>query len=408
MKVNPQQLLDHGFIILPQVIPPDRLDALRTSFEVLVDRQKAVWRRERKPDDPPGGTWETAAQPRVFFNEVVDEKTADTVEFCLHENTLGVSQQLMRSSDAAVTLMALMCSPPRDHGPASWHRDVNPVAQAPLRGMQMDMLANAPGYVQWNIPLYDDSVFWVVPGSHARPNTEEEHQHLLTNPQQPMPGGTPIELKAGDGIVYTHFMLHWGSNYSTKLRRTVHLGYRALGGPVFPVVNAHGWELEFTNSLPRRIRDRFREFARLYQEQCDVVESTLRAILKGDRAAFINGLETLHPGDEGRMVCVVFLSKWVDKLHTLKSRENVNLSLEEQIKATGEHRIGFHAIRDFAQRFSEDEANQLRERFSILFEKIEAEIERCVVDRTSRVMRYRLTEMPDGFDVEDFVRGWNG
>ena len=112
MKVNPQQLLDDGFIILRQVIPPDQLDALRTSFEILVDRQKAIWRRERKPDDPPGGTWETSAQPRVFFNEVVDEKTADAVDFCLGENTLGVSRQLTRSSDAAVTLMALMCSPP--------------------------------------------------------------------------------------------------------------------------------------------------------------------------------------------------------------------------------------------------------------------------------------------------------
>lgn len=408
MKVNPQQLLDDGFIILRQVIPPDRLDALRASFEVLVDRQRAVWRRERKPDDPPGGTWETSAQPRVFFNEVVDEKTADTVEFSLGENTLGVSRQLMRSSDAAVTLMALMCSPPRDHGPASWHRDVDPVRQAPLHGMQSDMLANAPGYVQWNIPLYDDSVFWVVPGSHARPNTEAEHQHLLTRGQKPMPGGMPVDLRAGDGIVYSHFILHWGSNYSAKLRRTVHLGYRAFGGPVFPVVNAFYWEPEFTSSLPRRIRDRFREFARLYQEQCDVVESILRAVLRGDRTDFMNGLETLHPGDEGRMVCIVFLSKWVDKLRTLKSRENVNLSLEERINAIGEHRLNFHAFKDFAQRFSEAEANHLWERFSILFEKIESEIERSGVDRASRVMRYQLTEMPAGFDVEDFVRSWNG
>ena len=406
MKVNPQQLLDDGFIILRQVIPPNRLDALRANFEILVDRQKAIWRRERKPDDPPGGTWETTAQPRVFFNEVVDEKTADAVDFCLGENTLGVSRQLMRSSDAAVTLMALMCSPPRDHGPASWHRDVDPVAQAPLRGMQTDMLANAPGYVQWNIPLYDDSVFWVVPGSHARPNTEEEHQHLLTNSQKPMPGGIPVELRAGDGIVYSHFILHWGSNYSAKLRRTVHLGYRALGGPVFPVVNAYYWKSEFTTPLPQRIRDRFQDFSRLHQEQCDVMESTLRAILNKDRAAFMDGLETLHPGREGRMVCVVFLSKWVDKLRKLKSRENLNLSLEEQINAIGEHRLNFHNFVDFARRFSEEEANQLRECFSVLFERMESEIERSVADRGERVMRYQLTEMPAGFEVEDFIRSW--
>ena len=285
---------------------------------------------------------------------------------------------------------------------------VDPVAQAPLRGMQTDMLANAPGYVQWNIPLYDDSVFWVVPGSHARPNTEAEHKHLLTNAQKPMPGGIPVELRAGDGIVYSHFILHWGSNYSAKLRRTVHLGYRALGGPVFPVVNAYYWKSEFTTPLPQRIRDRFQDFSRLHQEQCDVMESTLRAILNKDRVAFMDGLGTLHPGSEGRMVCVVFLSKWVDKLRKLRSPEIRNLSQEEQINAIGEHRLNFHVYSDFAQRFSEAEAKQLRERFSTLFERIESEIERCSVDRASRVMRYRFTEMPAGFEVEDFIRSWNG
>ena len=136
----------------------------------------------------------------------------------------------MQAPEACPTLMALMCSPVRDHGPASWHRDIDPVHQAPLRGMQMDVVDNAPAYVQWNIPLYDDSVFWVVPKSHKRPNTAVENRHLATKGREPIPGGMPVELKAGDGIVYIHMMLHWGSNYSAKLRRTVHLGYRSFGG----------------------------------------------------------------------------------------------------------------------------------------------------------------------------------
>ena len=81
------------------------------------------------------------------------------------------------------------------------------------------------------------------------------------------------------------------------------------------------------------------------------------------------------------MVCVVLLSKWVDKLRTLKSREVVNLPLEEQINAVREHRLNFHVYRDFAQRFAEAEANQLWERFSILFERMESEMERSVADR---------------------------
>ena len=42
----------------------------------------------------------------------------------------------------------------------------------------------------------------------------------------------------------------------------------------------------------------------------------------------------------------------------------------------------------------------------ITSEKIETEIARCVPDRTSRVMRYQLTDMPANFEVEDFMQSW--
>ena len=93
------------------------------------------------------GFGKRARNRELFFNEVVDKATDNTVQFCRHQNTLGVSQKLMSTTDAAVTLMALMCSPVKDHGPASWHRDIDPVHQAPLNGIQMDMIENAPGYV---------------------------------------------------------------------------------------------------------------------------------------------------------------------------------------------------------------------------------------------------------------------
>ena len=46
MEVNPMQLLENGYIILPQVIPPEQLDHLRHSFETLVERQKIVLAEE--------------------------------------------------------------------------------------------------------------------------------------------------------------------------------------------------------------------------------------------------------------------------------------------------------------------------------------------------------------------------
>ena len=406
MQVNPQQLLDDGYIILREVIPPGQLDDLRNCYETLVERQKVIWAQERKPDDPPGGYWETAAQPRVFFDGVADETTAKAVEFCLHENTLGVSRQVMQAPEASPTLMALMCSPVRDHGPASWHRDIDPVGQAPLRGMQMDVLENAPGYVQWNIPLYDDSVFWVVPKSHRRPNTEAEHQHLVTKGREPIPGGMPVELRAGDGIVYTHMMLHWGSNYSAKLRRTVHLGYRAFGGPVYPMVNHFYWHPDFTKRMPLGTRERFEHFSQLHEDECDVVEATFRAILDKNAEGFRNGLATLHPGEAWRMVCVVYLSKLVQKTRTLKQPDVASLSLEERVDAISEHRLNFYLFEDFSHRFSLEEADLLWVRFGTLYGKIQEEIERSVPSLESRQDRYMLTDMPANFDVEDFIASW--
>ena len=69
------------------------LDQLRESFATLVERQKAIWAREAQPDDPPGGVWETSGQPRLSYDQVVDESTADTIDFTLHANTMGVSRQ---------------------------------------------------------------------------------------------------------------------------------------------------------------------------------------------------------------------------------------------------------------------------------------------------------------------------
>ena len=170
MIVDQQQFLRDGYLIIRQCIPPDRLNELRASFETLVDRQRQIWARERGPDDPPGGVWETSAQPRVSFDEVVDAETANTVEFLLHENTLGVSRQLLGGGDVGVHQLQLMCNPVSDHpGGTGWHRDTSPEWDVPLQGVQEDMLSNGPGYVQWNIPSTTTASSGSSPAAAASP-----------------------------------------------------------------------------------------------------------------------------------------------------------------------------------------------------------------------------------------------
>ncbi len=396
MKVNLQQLLDDGFIILREVISPEQLDEVRASFEVLVERQKAIWAREGNPS-----VWETGAQPRlVHFENLIDEGTANTVEVWLHENTLGVSRQLLSvPEEASVAGMMLMCSPQRDHGPAHWHRDVHPIDMAPIGSLQADLLENGPKYIQWNIPLYDDDVLWVVPGSHRRLNTEAENCQLLENQRVPLPGSIPVELNGGDGVVYSNYLLHWGSNYSTKLRRTIHGGHTIF--PYYP-------DLSFAQFLPPSARETFETWTQRSAGMQDLTEAALRAIINRNAGAYRETVEALQPsaGEASKMVLAIYLCKAAYHIDILKNSDFEQLPPEVRRRAANPHSISINWGPQFANRFSKAEADLLWQRFETLDAKLQADKEHFVPGFQSGPMRYFFNEMPADFGVEDFIASW--
>ena len=394
MHFDPRQLFEDGFIVLRGVVLPDWLDPLRDSFERMVERQKEIWARGRKPDDPPGGEWELSHQPRLYFDTLVDEGTANTMAFCLHENTMGASRRIMNAEAAGNTGFFLMCNPVEDRGPAAWHRDIHPIDQAPLRGLQDDLLHNAPGYLQWNIPLYDDNVLWVMPKSHRRGNTDEENRCLERNPREPLPGGVQVELNAGDGVVYTNTILHWGSNYSARKRRTIHLGYRSYGGPIFPYVNRTFRDLSFIECLPSDQQAVFKDIRHRYDGESDLIESIFRAAIGRDIDAFREGVAALHPGEAGRIVCVVLLSKIVYKMkyatHPVRTHYGSDISHDEDLKP----------------RFTEEELDTLWRRFALLDEQLQSGTMQYVPGFQSDPMHYYFEEMPSDLNMDTYMGAW--
>ena len=404
MQIDPEQFLDDGFVILKNVIPPERLDELRASFETLVDRQQAIWARD--PEDPGNHAYKVK-QPRLAFQTGIDEATANTVEFCLHENTLGVSRQALRTPDAAPIAMFLMCNPVTHYGPDLWHRDIQPQNQAPLGGLQSDLLANGPGYVQWNIPLYDDDVLWVAPGSHRRLNTAQENGELLQDRRAPLSSGLQVKLEAGDGVMYINTILHWPSNYSTKLRRVIHLGYRAFGGQLFPYAQHFYWEPSFVKHLSPEARGTFQRFTELAAREDDRIEAFYRAMLDQDPDGFRQALVALHPGETGRMVGVVLLSKLAARIGTLKSPEVVGRPERERAQAVGEQMWGaFSTFDDFARRFTAAEIALLGRRFESLNARLSTETEQFVPGFQSGPTPHAFEEMPADFEVDDFIASW--
>ncbi|MCG9129485.1 phytanoyl-CoA dioxygenase family protein [Candidatus Poribacteria bacterium] len=404
MRVNRSQFMDEGYLVVRNVIPHDELDALRESYELMVSRQREIWIENRKPDDPPEGVWETSAQPRLHLGRrplagLVDEKTASTVEIWAHENMQGVSSQLLGVEDAGVTEMMLMCSPVKDCGPATWHRDHHPIDTAPLQGYLDDILETGPRYLQWNLSLYDDSVLWVVPGSHLRVNTDEENEQLLVNPRIPLPNAVQTHLKAGDGVVYILPILHWGSDYSRKIRRTIHGGFSN-----YTQYN----DFEYIEHLAPKVQAMFNRWNKRSQEMQKWTENALKGVIEKDSNAYHTALENLHPdrGEKGKLLSTVFLCKaacFVALEHGWKLED-----IPDDLRNRGK---GFHSITlnwgpPFAQAFTKDEAGILWKRFKPLDALLKTDVEQFYPGFQSGPMNYFFNEMPPDYSVSDFISGW--
>ena len=290
------------------------------------------------------------------MKDQIDAETALSVEIWLHENLQGVSSELLGLEDAAVTEMMMMCSPVRDHGPAKWHRDFYPPYCAPLQSYADDILENGPRYVQWNIPLYDDDVLWVVPKSHIRRNTEEENSQLTKDNRAPLASGVQTHLNAGDGVAYILPILHWGSNYSTKLRRTIHGGFSDF---------SHYPDLSYLKHLSATAQNTFTRWDQHSQKKLGQTEAALRAAMQKDGAAYRAALNALHPGrgPKGRLHSTLFLSKAARRIHHLKRPDFAALPDQDQHYATSMHPMTLQWGQSIADRFSAAEANALWARF---------------------------------------------
>ena len=402
MKADQQELINKGFVILRDVVKADQLSDMRKSCQRLLECQKEVWRHERNPEDPAGGEWELAKQPRVVMNTVVEESTAHVIDFCLGETTMGASKELLKAPIASPGMLCMLCSPPIGMGRTRWHRDITPPSLAPLCSLQQDMLDNGPALVQWNIALYDDDVLWVVPGSHRRRNTEAENAQWYHDAWAPMPDSIPVELRAGDAVAYSNMILHWGSNYTAKLRRTIHLAYRCFGTDIFPYYASFSWDPDFIEHLSPQARPQFERFHGCYLEEYDLIGDIFQAIIDGDESGFQAGLAKLHPGESSRMTTLTLLSK---AARGLPRFYDADATAETRREASG----SFYPklMGPLYERFSAADAELLWKRFRPLDTRLQADTDQFEPMMHVVKTRYHFYDMPQDFEVDDFIAGWN-
>ncbi|MEE3259871.1 MAG: hypothetical protein VX293_11730, partial [Candidatus Latescibacterota bacterium] len=331
-----QELMEVGYVVVRDLIPPAELQALRQSADAIVDRAPAAG--------------------RVTMTDWVDRASANAVEFCFGDRTLDFSRQLMEVPDVAPLGMWILCG-----SGTGWHRDIHPIDMAPLDGLQEDVRLNGPPYLQWNIALYDDSYLQVITGSHQRRNNPGERTIERSMGVVPLPGATVVDLEAGDGVVYINNILHSATPNGDEKRRTLHLGYQAFGGQGFThfflpaTLGVH-----FIEYIAPRAAEQCVHFEKLHAQRQEGVASVLRAIIDADRSAFMAGLYRIHHSQHARMTTLVVLSKIACLIHNAGDAEN---------NANGP------CIQHMADRFTGEELEALWRRFQVLDGKLQADTE---------------------------------
>lgn len=408
-NVMKQQFLEDGFVILKEVVPPDQTESVRASTDTVVARARAA--------DP---TWDTTPFPRTLIDKHCDRDTRGCFQLALHDNTLGVSAQLLGCPVEAigVNMVSVLCNPefepeaPPPSGqswgtdPRNWHRDVRPDHNGPLSELIADENTNGPAHVQWNIALYDEAILNVIPGSHRRLNSEVESRQLNREggTTTPLDGSVSVDLKVGDGVVYNNMLLHWGSRYTSReKRRTLHYAYRSFGS-ILPHQLSTTVSPHLRRFLDEAASNRLSRSLELYRSEYRQFEDIFRAVIAGDRDHFQIGLKKLHPDPKGRLCCLIILTRLASDIEA--QRQSANAGAETSSVATGPDHVPLSTElkQELQARLTVPEMDQLWERFERLDALLRAADATHIRGFLGKPTEYYFEELPADVTLERGIR----
>jgi ectoine hydroxylase-related dioxygenase (phytanoyl-CoA dioxygenase family) len=224
-----------GLTVLRDLIPAALLSDLRSE----TDTAREIARREH-------GAQTQRLQPVYRYEELNHQPFRDFLALPeLRAAVAGILGPEHTESD----IMGVLFEPKEAAWATAWHRDwgynvpgidVDAFFDAALHKPQM--------FNQLNAALYDDHSLWVVPGSHARPDTDAERTVFggqipppapMVSPEmspeqrelaclhytRQMPGAVPVTLGAGDVAFYRAVGWHIGNYVPYTKRATLHDGF---------------------------------------------------------------------------------------------------------------------------------------------------------------------------------------
>ncbi|MBT5589238.1 MAG: hypothetical protein HOJ45_14665 [Gemmatimonadetes bacterium] len=114
-------------------------------------------------------------------------------------------------TDLRLGWMALFAVPGQDKYDTGWHRDFGKEERNGSEEVEMEILGRLrKNLVKWHMALVDDACLWLVPGSHLRYRTEQEHEALTNDHFADLPEARQIVLKKGQTVFWNGNTIHRG------------------------------------------------------------------------------------------------------------------------------------------------------------------------------------------------------
>ena len=262
-----------GYLI-KEVLPPAEVDKCKLAFERF--RQKQRFQSHQQ----------LANIQFIQQHQCIEELQP----IVAHAKVVGIAQALLGGGRAILDGASLLNGQKGICYQQGWHRDVLQLDESDILDSWFSP-AHFHNNIQINLALNDDECLWLIPGSHHRGFTENEH-HFFAGSKKMSPvdnantlQGKNIHLNPGQAVFYNNNLIHRGfSSAIINERITIQLGFHSSLYPPtyhFGVLNAKALGSDYLSSRVQAVKNTLLlHLARRYQfPELDRFHSTHQAFI---------------------------------------------------------------------------------------------------------------------------------
>jgi ectoine hydroxylase-related dioxygenase (phytanoyl-CoA dioxygenase family) len=279
---NKEKFLRDGFVIIDVLTEQEIADFRKLMDALLSPEVKANDTKKHSSSFQHFGDELSSfgKEARQYYFHLLTKPGTEPIHHAFHHPVILNAVEELIGPNLIVNNASILAANEGTEYSLGWHRDIIQIPQEEIEDwiFSPERFHNS---VQINLPLVDENALWVVPGSHNRPNTEEENKAFAGSKHYApigaeMPGGIPVKLKAGQAVLYNNNLIHRGYTEKMKIpRRTLHMGYHSAKFPPtwhFYLLNGDLLTPEYLERLSptmKRMMEEYLECRKRYPDMSD-------------------------------------------------------------------------------------------------------------------------------------------